>query len=77
MSPSMSLSPTSSPTVWNAANQFDITLVDMGATPAPPIYKAAFEAAKARWEAIIVGELSDYEGIVDWFGGMYQICCAR
>jgi hypothetical protein len=75
-----SLTLVSPPSLRKLASQFEITLVDMGATPPPAMYKAAFEEAKARWEAIIVGDLSDYAsilnyGYLDWFDGAYQSLC--
>jgi Leishmanolysin len=52
-------------------------LVDMGSTPAPAEFASAFEEAKARWEAVIAGELDNYQestpyGISDWFGGAFH-----
>lgn len=56
---------------------FDITLVDMGNVPAPTIFVQAFAEAKARWEAIIVNELSDIlsaenYNVDDWFAGFFN-----
>jgi len=53
VTPSPTSSPVTADPVSDPSAQFDITLVDMGDTPAPERYAVAFEEAKARWETIV------------------------
>lgn len=55
-------------------SNFYIQVMDMGATPAEERIQAAFQKAAERWQAVIVGDLTNYsaKSVNDWFGGTFK-----
>jgi hypothetical protein len=64
-----------------ATGAFSITLMDMGSSP--PEYAAVFQQAAARWESIIVADLTDFSAEdapsdgLGWYAAPLFLCTAK